>query len=959
MATKLERPNISNLFQHIKLRMRASAHGKQFIETRKLYEIFTEKAIEPAVEELGCKDFERAGLAKEIGQNYRKVFAILIWIGCEDEVVNFRCRRFTDSWLPLDESVAQEVFAAGTAASFMSSQWTFLPHFFSTTSGSYCHQNITPIYIILPVVDEVRREKRGEFGEISTVVLPTSSQSLLSSQIDTITLIKKTIKRPKSRTNERHQQIFEDEMRMLSLLRSLDHPNIIRLLASYTFQNEHNLLFPHLEMDLGQFFNLNHRFGEFRWNSTFHLALYGLASALETIHEFRLDLVKHDLDLFAIGYHHDFRPANVLVSDTTFVLSDFGLGGLNKPDAEDEKEWFPTPNNYSAPECENQDFESQLVSPKIDVWAFGCLVSDVLTYMRKGRDGVQQFRKLRREKVPGKDNWESCRFHFSQEKLKSSVVQWLRSLESEDHQLQGAVAVALGTLKPDRDMRMSISSARSRLAVPTLWALAQQLLDELQKLLGAKFTKQRLSMKLWWAHMQIYLFSKAVSPKVDRESHFARNAQSFDQFSCILTALLRKIETNVSGMDREGTFENDFERMTQELTSGLPNDVRNAAEAQWFLSMSSNTEYLALLNSKYSESHQGRDETSECIRKQLRDILMEIKNGRDTEAPEVYHNHQDLKYVELYGEHEYGIFRGQKVLVESMYFKTEIGAVSPSERCRVMQLKAKGFQLEPKPHDLRILKCLGFVDEVQRLDGSNGYSFIYELPQEAVRPRRFQGMVTLFEVMDRTAKSTAEQPCVREKYQLASALASFFRELHDINYLHENLNTRNIVFAKDPSIAGDEPNDDNPDNQVSLWSQPYVIGLQKSRPDGQKWATEGPASNQKWQKDEQHPSYHDQQRFFMEYDYYSLGLVLFQIGVWSPLQAMSEKPAQFRKQPGHKYFKKLRTYTDPEYREATRVCLDGTLERRPDQDCSIDEQNREVLQMFIQRVLLPLRRLSG
>lgn len=183
MVTKLERQNIANLFQQIELGMRTSACGKQFFETRKLYESFTEKAIELAVEELECEDFERAGLAKEISQNYRKVFAILIWIGCEDKVVVFRCHKFTDSRLPLDESVAQEVFTVGAEASFISFQWSFLPHFFSAPSGSYCHQNITPIHTILPVVDEVQREKRGEFGEISTIILPTSSQSLLSSQV--------------------------------------------------------------------------------------------------------------------------------------------------------------------------------------------------------------------------------------------------------------------------------------------------------------------------------------------------------------------------------------------------------------------------------------------------------------------------------------------------------------------------------------------------------------------------------------------------------------------------------------------------------------------------------------------------------------------------------------------------------------------------------------------------------
>jgi serine/threonine protein kinase len=748
-------------------------------------------------------------------------------------------------------------------------------------------------------------------------------------------------------------------MRMLSLLRSLDHPNIVRLLASYTFREEHSLLFPQLKMDLAQFLKLEHRFGEFRWNSTFHLALYGLASALETIHAFRLDPAKHDLDLLAIGYHHDFRPANILVDERTFVLSDFGLGGLDKPDKEVEKEWFPTPGNYSAPECEDQGFKQQMVSPMIDVWAFGCLLSDVLTYMRMGPGGVQHFREVRREKVPGKENWDSSRFYFSREKLKSSVLQWLQSLESEEHQLQGAIEVAVGALEPDPNQRLSISSARSKLAIPSLRALAEQVLTELQKLLQERLTKHRLGMRVWWAHMQIYLFSKVLSPSLDNESHFARNSQRFDQSSTILMALLRTIDMEMSGTGPEGGFESDFEGLTKQLASVLPHAIRNAAEAQWFLALSSNAKNIARINSQYSESHHGKDETTENMRKQLRHILKQIKNDEGANAHELYHNHQDLKYLESYGEHEYGFFKGQRVLVESIYFKPEADSVPPSERSRVMQLKAKGFQMEPRPRDLRILKCIGFVDEIQRSDGRNGYSFMYELPQEVIQQKRFRGMSSLFDVITRTMKSTSDQPCPQEKYQLASALASFIRELHDVKCLHESFNTRNIVFSKDPTVIGEGLDDHDSIDGVSAWSKPYVIGLQKSRPEGQEWSTEGPVSEQKYQKDEQHPAYRDGHRFLMEYEYYSFGLVLFQIGVWSTLQTMSDKPARFREQPGHKYFKKLRTYTGPEYRDIVRVCLDGTLERNPDQNRSINEQNTEVFQVFIQKVLIPLHRLSA
>jgi hypothetical protein len=185
MAYKIARPNVNNLLQQINLGMRTNAYEETFIETQRLHDLFNEDDVERAVDELECEDFERACLANVISQEYRQVFAILIWIGHEDEVVGFRRHRFTDRRLPLDDKFSQEVFTGSleAAGAFISSQWSFIPHHFSATSGTYCHQSISPTQRILPVMKEVKGEKRGEFGEIAEIIIPTSSQNLLRSQV--------------------------------------------------------------------------------------------------------------------------------------------------------------------------------------------------------------------------------------------------------------------------------------------------------------------------------------------------------------------------------------------------------------------------------------------------------------------------------------------------------------------------------------------------------------------------------------------------------------------------------------------------------------------------------------------------------------------------------------------------------------------------------------------------------
>lgn len=106
---------------------------------------------------------------------------------------------------------------------------------------------------------------------------------------------------------------------MLKLLRTLRHPNIVPVMCSYTYNNDHNFLFPSYKLDLKQFLQTDVRLADFQWNFTFHLALCGLASALENTHGIRLNAKEHGLDMDAIGYHNDFRPANVLVSTNTFI----------------------------------------------------------------------------------------------------------------------------------------------------------------------------------------------------------------------------------------------------------------------------------------------------------------------------------------------------------------------------------------------------------------------------------------------------------------------------------------------------------------------------------------------------------------------------------------------------------------------------------------------------------------
>src|SRR5205814_201064 len=106
------------------------------------------------------------------------------------------------------------------------------------------------------------------------------------------------------------------------------------------------------------------------------------------------------------------------------------------------------------------------------------------------------------------------------------------------------------------------------------------------------------------------------------------------------------------------------------------------------------------------------------------------------------------------------------------------------------------------------------------------------------------------------------QPVLGDKFRLASALAGFIVEFHSIGWFHENFHSNNVVFFNPPS----DENGVNPARSKILL-EPYIVGLNKSRPGGDKWSTQGPGTEF---MDYQHPDYHQTtMRFRNAYDYYS------------------------------------------------------------------------------------------
>jgi serine/threonine protein kinase len=99
-----------------------------------------------------------------------------------------------------------------------------------------------------------------------------------------------------------------------------------------------------------------------------------------------------------ISYYYNLKPDNIFVASDSFVLADFSLSTFKNRSKSSTTIRKVGGTSYSAPECENitdSAFPKGRARRKSDIWAFGCILAEILTYILKGSRGVEEFRKKR------------------------------------------------------------------------------------------------------------------------------------------------------------------------------------------------------------------------------------------------------------------------------------------------------------------------------------------------------------------------------------------------------------------------------------------------------------------------------------------------------------------------------------------------------------------------------------
>ena len=518
----------------------------------------------------------------------------------------------------------------------------------------------------------------------------------------------------RDQTDEEYNERFLVEQKCLLLLDRLKHPNIIPLLGSYTYSGRHNFLFPHYEIDLWTFFHNDCRYKDFEKNATFFSALCGAASALCSTHKLYLQKEIHGLDIDAIGSYHDLRPSNVLISRDTFILADFGLGNIKSSDAASQTQWKLGGGDYSAPECMGDGFFQQDVGRAIGLWAFGCLMIEVIIYMELGAAKLQGFREKRMSETRFERSEDSS-FHDKDGCLKSIVVEWLDSLTRSllhPGPLRLLIQASKKALKTNPEDRPKIQEVYTELALISLRAHLIATRDHFHGYLknSAPGTTGQTPnrMKLWLETERLSAFAYITGLDSDDVNSLSSDnlIKHYEKYVNIFKDMATSYpegESKSVAVQAElmGGLDNRTRSQSDSLTEDLDNEICELVESMWNLlptkerRKAEDVWLRTMLNTENVRRLEGIERTFKteddslyekgAAPAMMKNIRLSIKTN-PTSMPEGFivaetDVRRRLKNVR---NHEFGLFRESTVLIEWMHYSTGWEKVRPDQRAMKM-----------------------------------------------------------------------------------------------------------------------------------------------------------------------------------------------------------------------------------------------------------------------------------
>ncbi|KAF8535280.1 kinase-like domain-containing protein [Trichophaea hybrida] len=961
-----------------KLRKKSVPDGRYFVSPKDLKDFLTKTTIQKAIaiQEFNVPDFQQPTIAERIFKEGQILFGILIWRKWQRKLMSFVENNTLDSQLPIDVKRAEEIADPFGSEFARHAQWEFLPRMLEKEmSGYHCHFKEEEI---LPFLDE-KWLGDGAFGDVTKVSVLPSLQTMFPQSTPEVFLVRKKLRNTVSNSRGTY---MEREKECLLILDRLRHPNIVQLLGSYTYRDNLYFLFPLLRIDLKAFLQLEMDAGNdyFRNDFQFYTALQGLSSAIETVHSLRLSTSDHEQELTRIGYHHDIRPANVLVDSRTFYLADFGLARMKPGDENSQTKWKTGLGDYVAPECIDENLMHREVGRPLDIWSFGCMLSEIATYIHGGPSSVKTFQEQRfgQGYLPNMTN----HFFFSGDSLRVSVMLWFQNLkeQSESVVLRNLLETATLMLAINPKERPKATEVHQRLSFLSVKAL----FDAVQKRWLEEALRQGPTSSTTWQleYCRFVAWGKVLQLTGDDKPSTNITAAVCDKgniFRYTLTSLFEKLDPDVRQHDQMKPpsamafpIRKPHEELVQEfitnLRDALPISQQEKMRQLWLeAALAANSSVQEALDGPSSQlGHYS--ELGDLVSTKAENLR--LKGNKLLPVPEFNVSGDkslllasDALHIGKSFESDQGLtiarYRDQQVLVEWVSRTEKWIAMSEPQKLQRIQVMAEVFHRGSNSGGFRTLNCIGFV----WLGSSEEkeFGFVYAFPMSTNPECKTTTMpISLSQILKSRSKSDLP---LEERFKLAHKLVSSVRELHLVGWLHKNINSRNIIFF---GVEGG-----NSAALSDILTNPYLINFRYSRPSEEACQSERPeaatASGSNALTHYQHPDYTTtgEHHFRETYDYYSVGIILLELGSWATLETFLDRnprlesdPAVFRDTLIMKYAPRLRHLMGTTYTAVTTACLRCDFGLGEERSSLGGEERQTALGDFHDKVVTPLSELS-
>lgn len=917
--------------QIIDIRKPIANTSLKFVPHRSILALLSPETISTALYSTATSPLHIPSLTQHIIAGGRKVFAILVLLKSEEAQIEQFIKHdqlaptSLDSRLPFTLE-ALETIVPNIAGEFFEKQWEFCAPIFSK---GVLHRELHNS-IHLPFVSEKNIDSGG-FGDVYCFELDGMQQTLPFTEPEDVSPLPSHTHLPRHRCMEtklmRKQNLravrkeftsvtsgeddWAKELHNLSLLSELKHPNMVELLCSYTHLKKHNLVFRLVNHGTMHSLFENSRPVGFDSDEAFFHSLAQLASAICAVHAFTIKR----LDLKYIGCHHDLKPKNILFSGQTFILSDFGLSRFSDA-SESSKEKFEAGHGfYMAPECVDpeDDFRGGIISRPSDIWSFGCIIAEVVTYLLCGKDSVAEFKAARRVKIGVN---KTSTFHAGQNTENMKVARWLNELEIRGGKFyKMAIELIRRMLSLDPEKRPKAGEVSFELGRAALLAYNSALEKLFTKMFditdSVEADMERRRFKIWSDMFESILEKQ--------NSQYRTSDDPMTMLDPVLRCLSICKDEISSILERYATalspLYSSLRSCIDQLHDFLPGELSKIASSQLEIDLvkSSDATILESMSQQYA-AHSTAERVSMLLTIKRMSILVFQQNRRH--RPELFiENASNVKIDgnRVLGEHSLADVKEtggsvRRVLVEWIrYTPAWEGPVSEEMMARVEGI-AVLLNNRVKPID-QVLHCSGYFHEPNRF----AFGVIYEFPPSP-------GLVTPLTLADviQATMDIRHRPPLEDRFSLAHQLTKSVIDCHKVGWMHERISAHNIAFFHSST------------SHPSTWIQNgFIVGFIHSRPNDPKAFTLGPGMSRF--QTYHHPEYERGARFVIEFDYYSLGLVLLEIGLWRPLHKIIEgwkfkNLEELREQLLEKRVPLLMHAMGRGYCEAVEICLGHILE---------------------------------